>query len=51
MDKDITAVFVGVLVSCFICVIVLNQVPPAKECVASIKDKYGYTHEMIGVVR
>jgi hypothetical protein len=50
MDKDISAVFVGVLVSCFICIIVLNQRPQAKECIASMKDQYGNTHEIKGVI-
>ena len=50
MDRDITAVFVGLLVACFICVVVLGQKPQAKECIASLKDQYGHTHEVRGVV-
>jgi len=50
VDREVTGVFSGVLVACFICVIVLGQRPKAMECIATIKDNQGNQHEIRGVV-
>ena len=49
-DRDITGIFSGVLVACFICAIVLGQRPKPMECIAKIRDTNGNIHEMHGVV-
>jgi hypothetical protein len=49
-NVNVTAVFCGILVACFILVIIQGQKPQAKECVASLKDRYGNIHEIRGVI-
>ena len=50
VDKEVTGVFGGLLVACFICAIVLGQRPKAVECIATIRDTNGNIHEMRGVI-
>jgi hypothetical protein len=51
MDKIITPVIVGLMTSCIVCGIVLNQIPKVEECVVLMKDQYGHTHQYKGAAR
>jgi hypothetical protein len=50
IDYEIKGVMSGILVACFILVVIQGQKPQAKECVASLKDRYGNIHEIRGVI-
>ena len=53
MNINVSAIFVGVLSAIIFLSIVKKQTPVViqKTCVAVIKDKYGYQHEINGTVK
>ena len=54
MNINVSAIFVGVLSAIIFLSVIKKQTPvatPKESCVAVIKDKYGYKHEIIGRIK
>lgn len=49
IDKNISAVWVGVLVACLVIVLTKGHKEPVSTCYAYVKDGYGNTHVLQGV--